>query len=266
MKTAPLLISLSLLAFNSAWGAEPPRDLKIELPRDARILVFGVPSVAGARAAGEGLRQALADYAAEKGKGEETKAKIFFRLGRFDHTLSSLADKLREQQRIKGLEGYEDLARELDIESESLAMLAGVSAVPVIVEDGEAGDAAQAADADANLAIQLRTQLARIDATLDKIEDEVKPDEERKVELEARVSELGQFVLHIKSFFEQVKGARDGELAEVTFDGREIAQGVQNLIDALREIREERSLQGDPPRQRERREPRPHHRHRELPE
>ena len=164
--TVPLWIFLTIPSYIAA--AEIPKDLGIELPRDVRILLLGVPSIQNAQAAESRLRAALEEYeqdvtagAANSGRLEQDKARICFRLGKLDESLAALVSKMRELQRIKGLEDYHSLARELESRAEPLAIFSGDSPIPVVQEEA-AGEEANniAATESVN---QLKGSLTRID-------------------------------------------------------------------------------------------------------
>lgn len=255
MNTATLLLSLFVGCFpDNATTARIARDSRFELPRDVRITLFGVPSIQQAKAVEEGLRDVLREYEADlarpevdKAKLEQDKARLCFRLGKFDQSLAALLAKLREVERFKGSEEYQSLARELATRSDTLGEFCGDSPEPV-VQEGDGNEAAPPKSTD--LTKQLKATLAQIDETLDKIELAAKPDEERKAQLEKEIGSIGQLGLQLKSMIDQLKTTPIGG-AEIAVDVNELIQGVQSLVDALRE----RSLEREPKDQRSVKEP-----------
>ena len=244
MNTATLLLSLFVgFGPDKATTTQLPRELRVELPRDVRIVLFGVPSIKGVKALEEGLRDALREYEQDlarteldKAKLDRDKAKLCFRLGKFDQSLGTLLTKIREQERFKGLEEYQRLARELAARSQTLGEFCGDSPEPV-VQEGDADETAPAKPTD--LTKQLKATLAQIDETLGKIELAARPDEERAAQLEKEISSIGQFALQLRALVDQLKTvATDG--GEITVDVNDLIQGVQNLADTLRERRLER--------------------------
>lgn len=252
MNTVTLLLSLFVgLGPDNPATARLPRDLRVELPRDLRIILFGVPSIKPVKAVEEGLRDALREYEQrlagaklDKAKLERDNARLCFRLGKFDQALAALLAKLREQERFKGLEEYRALARELAGRAEALGEFCGDSPQPV-VQEGDGDETAPPKPAD--LTKQLKAALDRIDATLGKIELAVTPDEQRAAELEKEISSIGQLGLQLKTLVDQLKAVATEE-GEIRIDVNEIIQGVQSVVDTLRERRleRERREQKDP--------------------
>lgn len=245
-----VLTSLAaLLAAGSACGAaeDPVRDLRAELPRDVRIVLLGVPSVKAALAAEENLRKAtlnlesdLANESTAPARLDQDRARVFFRIGQLDETLAVLRRSLRDQERIKGLEEYRDLARSLDLHSEVLATLSGTSEAPLVQEDDDAGAAGTGVTGPADLVRQLKVELPKMDQTLRRIEARARPDEERKMQLERDVGALGQFVFQIRNLTEDLRAAETSGRAEIRVDSGEIVRSVQGLIDGIRDIKREK--------------------------
>ena len=266
MKTTGCCIAVTFLfSVNAFVAADPPQDLRAELPRDVRIVLLGVPSVENIRTTEANLRQAIQGVQDELAKDstsptkiEAAKARLFFRLGQFDEAVAALAKSLHDQERIKGLEEYRDLARELQLHSESVANLSGTSEAPLVQED-DAPPAALAPDNPRELVKQLKAQLDQFDDVLRRIEVKARPDADRKAQLEKEVGTLGQFVFQIKNLTADLKAAEAGE-REVRVDTGEIVRGVQGLIDVIREKKREREK--SQPAQPESAEPRPQRRER----
>jgi hypothetical protein len=239
-------LTCALVGCIVAQSDTPAKDIRAELPRDVRIVLLGVPSVKNARVAQENLGRALADLQAElerpgpAGKTEQHKYRIFFRLGQLDDAMQSLAQLLRDQERIKGLESYRDFARALQLRSESLAGLSGVSEAPLVTEDDALPTSPQPASAP-DLAKHLSSELAEIDRLLTQIELRAKPDEERKAQLEKDVGALGQFVFQIRNLTEDIRAAEAGQGA-VRIDTNDIVRSVQGLVDVIRDLKREKEL------------------------
>jgi hypothetical protein len=260
MKTAVPMI-LVLFCYSISSAAQEPQDLRAELPRDIRIMLLGVPSIQGTLAAQENLRNAVREYEddlAKEGiaanKLDQDKARVYFRLGQLDQNLAALVKTMRDQERIKGLEEYRDLARQLELRSESLASLCGTSTSPTVSEDGDVPAPESVPSTPADFVKQVKAELDQINEVLRKIDQKAKPDEERKAQLEKDVGALGQFVFKMKNLAEGIRAAEGGQ-GEVTVDTNEIVRGVQGLIDSIKRLkqeREERSL----PEPRDRTEPR----------
>lgn len=253
MKAAiSMILVLVGCTFPNVGAAQEPQDLKAELPRDIRIMLLGVPSIQGTLAAQENLRNAVREYEddlAKEGiaanKLDQDKARVYFRLGQLDQNLSALVKAMRDQERIKGLEEYRDLARELELRSESLASLCGTSSSPLVSEDGDAPAVENAPSSPADFVKQVKAELARIDESLRKIDQKAKPDEERKAQLEKDVGALGQFVFKMKNLAEGIRAAETGQ-GEVTVDTNEIVRGVQGLIESIKRLKQEREERGVP--------------------
>jgi hypothetical protein len=247
MKTAAsIFLVLICCSISSSVAAQDPQDLKAELPRDIRIMLLGVPSIEGSVAALDNLRNAVQEYEDDLGregiaasKLDQDKARVYFRLGQLDQNLSALVKAMRDQERIKGLEEYRDLARELELRSESLASLSGTSSSPTISEDGDAPPAASTPNSPAEFAKQVKAELAKIHDVLRKIDQKAKPDEERKAQLEKDVGALGQFVFKMKNLADGIRAAESGQ-GEVTVDTNEIVRGVQGLVESIRRLKQER--------------------------
>jgi len=253
MKTAiSMIVVLSCCSICVPIAAQEPQDLKAELPRDIRIMLLGVPSIQGTLAAQENLRSAVQAYeddlareAIAANKLDQDKARVYFRLGQLDQNLAALVKSMRDQERIKGLEEYRDLARELELRSESLASLSGSSSSPTVSEDGDAPSADSAPSSPADFVKQVKTELARIDEVLRKVDLKAKPDEERRAQLEKDVGALGQFVFKMKNLAEGIRAAEAGQ-GEVTVDTNEIVRGVQGLVESIRRLKQEREQRAVP--------------------
>jgi hypothetical protein len=247
MKTAISMIVVLVGCSISTLGAtQEPQDLKAELPRDIRIMLLGVPSIQGTVAAQDNLRNAVQAYEDDLAKGasaanklDQDKARVYFRLGQVDQNLSALVKAMRDQERIKGLEEYRDLARELELRSESLASLSGSSSSPTVSEDGDAPAAETVPSSPADFVKLVKAEVAKIDEVLRKIDQKAKPDEERKAQLEKDVGALGQFVFKMKNLAEGIRAAEAGQ-GEVTVDTNEIVRGVQGLVESIRRLKQER--------------------------
>ena len=255
MNTVTLLLSIFVgLGPDNPATARLPRDLRVEVPRDVRIMLFGVASIKPVKAVEEGLRDALREYEADLARAELDRAKLqralaklCFRLGKFDQSLVALLTKLREQERFKGLEEYQALARELAVRAEAVGEFCGDSPQPVVQEgDGDEPSPPKPTD----LTKQLKAALQQIDETLGKIELAARPDEERAAQLEKEISSIGQLGLQLKTLVDQIKAVATEE-GEFRIDVNELIQGVQSLVDTLRE----RRLQRERKEQREPKEP-----------
>jgi hypothetical protein len=250
MNSSVLICSLALMFPPAAAPAgQLPADMRVDLPRDVRLVLFGVPSIQEARTAEQALLKGIDAYEeAEQAKAghaalEQARGRVCYRLGRFDQTLATLLSKLREMEHFNGLEHYRELARELAVQAESLAAYCGDSAEPMVDEgDAAEGDAAeQRPPASGDPMKQLRAHVAEIDRTLEQIEIAARPDAERKAQLDKELGGVGQFALQLKAFVDQIKNAPI-EGREMVIDPSELIQGVQGLIDTLRERKRQREL------------------------
>ncbi len=249
MRTASLILTISLAWTATAFAGDGGQDMRVELPRDLRLMLLGVPSTRDARAAETNLREAIRDYEtkmadkdAAKSGSDRAAAKLFFRLGKFDQTLTALTNQLREQERIKGMEDYRTMARELAVRSESLGGFGGDSAAPVVDDGDDAAVPQKPAAAAGDLTGELKSQLALIDETLDRIDQMTKLDQERKAQLDRDMGTLGQFVLHLKGTVEQIRDVSVRGAGEVKVDADRFVQDLQGVIDVIRERKRERLL------------------------
>jgi hypothetical protein len=67
----------------------------------------------------------------------------------------------------------------------------------------------------------------------------VRPDEERKVQLEKDAGAVSQFVMQVKTLADDIRASKELD-TPIKIDGGELIQGVQGLIDVIREIKEQR--------------------------
>jgi hypothetical protein len=132
----------------------------------------------------------------------------------------------------------------LQLHSESLAGLTGASDAPVVAEDDAPPSSSMPLSA-ADLAKQLKTEMAELDRLFTQIELKAKPDEERKAQLEGDLGALGQFVFQIRNLTEEIRAAEEGRGA-VRVDTNEIVRGVQGLVDVIRDIKREKELKRSP--------------------
>jgi hypothetical protein len=244
MKTAALIMATLFFQGPPTKGGDGPPDMRVELPRDLRLMLLGVPSTQAARAAQTGLQEAVREYAAATA-GEravaaniqQATARLYFRLGKFDQAVASLVSQMRDQERIKGLEAYRTLGRELAVRAESLSRLSGDSAAPVIDEEE-----APNATAPGELALEVKASITSIDETLTKIEQASKADAERKAQLDRDMGTIGQFVLHLRGTVEQIRDVSAKGAGEVQIETDRFVQDVQSIIDLIRERKRERQL------------------------
>jgi hypothetical protein len=238
----------------NAPASQLPADMRVDLPRDVRLVLFGVPSVQEARTAEQALIKGIDAYEqaqvekAGQAALEQARGRVCYRLGKFDQTLATLLAKLRELEHFNGLGHYRELARDLAVQAESLAAYCGDSAEPMVEEGDAVEDDAgeQRPPASDDPIKQLRADVAAIDRTLGQIEIAARPDAERKAQLDKELGGVGQFALQLKTFVDQIKNAPI-EGREMVIDPTELIQGVQGLIDTLRERKRElRQFEGTP--------------------
>jgi hypothetical protein len=227
-------------------------DVRAELPRDIRVILLGVPSVTNVRASAENLARAVADLDAELAgdtpashRIDAARGRIFFRLGQMDEAMAGLKQALRDQERIKGLESYRDFARSLELHSETLAVVSGTSEAPAVSEDDSPVPTAAPATP-RELVRLLKSELEQIDELLTKIDQQAKPDADRKAQLERDMGALGQFVFQMRNMAEDIKA--DAGQGTRRVDTGEIVRGVQGLIDAIRDMKREKELKQSQPR------------------
>lgn len=246
MKTTATFASILLIQTSMAFAGDGQPDMRVELPRDLRLMLLGVPSTRDARAAQKSLQDALAEYDvaraakdAGKAKLDQTTARIYFRLGKFDQSLATLTNQLRDQERIKGLEDYRTLARELAVRAESLGELSGDSAAPV-VDEGDAVPDVPSGPVD--LSQRVKSVVARIDETLEKIERASQSDADRKGQLDRDLGTVGQFVLHIRGTVDQIKDVSAKGAGDTQIEVDRFVKDVQGLIELIRERKREKPL------------------------
>jgi hypothetical protein len=245
-QVAHLLAATLCCSLGGMQSQDQPADMRAELPRDLRIILLGVPSVRDARGAEQNVQKALRameDAISEEVSAvrmEKSRARVCFHLGQLDQALAALSRLMREVERVKGLEEYGTFARQLELKADSVRALCGASDAPVIVEDDELDSQESADFGPQDFVRRVNGELADIHAVLARVELKSQPDEERKAELERDFGGVGQFAFYIKNLVDKLKVAED-QPVDVTIDSNEIMHGVQSIIAAVRNLKQQKA-------------------------